>query len=299
MIFHQSDLSAWDRCPAQFGYKRQGLPRKNTSAIAYGVVMHHCLHLLEYLVAHGTPLVEALDLALAEFTKCWMPPAFGGLTEEIPPDGWMRGQGFSELRLKGLQSLRTYADLMRFDKMEPLALEYGFMVPVDGTWDDELGEPHILAGTVDRLAVRFHRRIETLCVDDYKTGKTQYRLQHNLQFTAYLYATTKREFWVGWRGEDGFGEQRGQELYERFVDTPRRAFWVNLKELKVQDAGFRNDVHYARFRLALNQVAASVQADIFPLTISGDACTYCEYRDVCGGLPVPSEDYDPTEPVSA
>lgn len=277
------------------------MPRKQTSAIAYGVVMHHCLHLLEYLVAHGTPLVEALDTALAEFVKVWDPiNGFGGLTEKVPDDGWLRGQGFSELRLKGIQALRTYADQMRFDQMESLGLEYSFMVPVDGTWDDKLGEPHILAGTVDRLATRFHKRIQTLCVDDYKTGKTQHYLQHNLQFTAYLYATTKQEFWVGWRGEDGFGAERGQELFERFTDTPRRAFWWNFKELKVQDAGFRNDVHYARFRLALNQLAASVEADIYPLTISGEACTYCEYRDVCGGLPVPSEDYDPTvEPVRA
>ncbi len=27
------------------------------------------------------------------------------------------------------------------------------MVPIDGTWD-ELGEPHVLAGAIDRLAVR-------------------------------------------------------------------------------------------------------------------------------------------------
>jgi CRISPR/Cas system-associated exonuclease Cas4 (RecB family) len=299
VIFHQSDLSAWARCPAQYGYQRAGLPRSQTSAIAYGVVMHHALHVLEALVTDGQPLVDALAQAIKEFTHYWEPFNIGALTDEVPPDGWIRGQGYSELRMRGIAALRTYADLMRFDQMEMLGLEYSFMVPVDGTWDDELGEPHILAGTVDRLAARYHRRVLTLCVDDYKTGKAQRYLQHNLQFTAYLYATTKREFWVGWHGEAGFGEARGDELFQRFAETPRRAFWWNMKELKVQDAGFRNDVHYARFRMALNQVAASVQAEIYPLTISGDACTYCEFRKICGGLPVPAEDYDPTEQISA
>jgi hypothetical protein len=614
MIIHQSDLGAWSRCPAQFGYQRAGMPRKTTSALAYGSVMHHALHVLEDQVANGTNLIDALNIAIETFTTYWDPRNIEAICEKVAEDGWIRGQGYTELRMRGVAALRSYADLMRFEKMEVLGLEYSFMCPIENTWDEELGEPHILAGTVDRLAARFHKRVETLCVDDYKglardteiptptgwttmgavevgdeifgadgspcrvigkseihdrpcyrvtfddgssvvadnvhlwatlrgrhceptvidvedlrldlvddrgqrhhrvqnaaalhlpevdlpvdpyvlgcwigdgkrssgelttgdaeqwdlikecgygvgsspgitrtilglrrqlidagylghkqipdvylrasmdqrlallqglcdtdgswhrrrhqvqfvsvdkglatsvrelalslgakarlweyqacgfgivrtayrvtfsptdfnpfrlsrkaslvrpgmtnarrrivvsveptlrvptqcimvdspdhlylcgesmipthnTGKTQYHLQHNLQFTAYLWATTKPEFWLGWRGEEGFGEARGAQLFERFAETPRRAFWINLKDLKVQDAGFRNEIHYRRFILAVNQVTASVTADIFPLTISGEACTYCEYRDVCGGLPVPSEDYDPT-----
>lgn len=82
------------------------------------------------------------------------------------------------------------------------------MVPIDGTWDDELGEPHILAGAVDRLAVRH-----------------------------YCYASTKREFWVGWRGADGFGEERGSLLYERFVGAGRRGTWINLRSAARVRAG--------------------------------------------------------------
>lgn len=38
------------------------------------------------------------------------------------------------------------ADLIRFDSHELLATEFPFIVPLPGTWDDELGEPHWLAG---------------------------------------------------------------------------------------------------------------------------------------------------------
>ncbi len=43
------------------------------------------------------------------------------------------------------------------------------MVPIVGTWDEDLEEPHVLAGSVDRLSVRFYRRNETLNTSDFKT----------------------------------------------------------------------------------------------------------------------------------
>lgn len=145
--------------------------------------------------------------------------------------------------------------------------------PIDGTWDEELGEPHYLAGSVDRLAVRFYRRALTVCIDDSKSGKEQTYLRHNVQGTAYSYATTKREFWVGHRGEDGFGEERGEELYQRFQTAGRRFTWINLRTIKFQDGGWRGPHDYARFALAIEQLAALTAADVYPLSISGEACS--------------------------
>jgi hypothetical protein len=45
-------------------------------------------------------------------------------------------QGYSELRQKGIDTLRKYASLIAFDDHETLGLEYSFQVPIDGTWDN-------------------------------------------------------------------------------------------------------------------------------------------------------------------
>jgi hypothetical protein len=52
--------------------------------------------------------------------------------------------------------LRRYAELKDWQDGTLLATEYGFSVPLAGTWDDELGEPHRLNGSVDRLALTFY-----------------------------------------------------------------------------------------------------------------------------------------------
>lgn len=302
MIVHQSMLAAWSRCPAEVGYKRAGVPSKTNSAAAYGSVIHHVLQAMERSL-HESRLKyrvkspefhqhfqAAVQVALESFVFYWNPHNIETVTEPVPADGWLPRAGYAELRARGLDAIRKYADLIKFDDHELLALEYGFMVPIDGTWDYELNQPHMLGGSVDRLAARHFSRQLACCVDDYKTGKEQYRLRYNIQFTAYCYATTKLEFWVGHGGEDGFGQERGTELYERFKDKARRGTWINMRTFKYQDAGWREATDYARFALAVDQIASSIQADIFPLTISGDACTFCDYRSTCGGTGIAEEE---------
>lgn len=284
MLIHFSDLSLLARCPAMLGYRRAGLPDQSNSASAFGSVMHHCIEAMERMVyADKVPIREAAQRAVETFAHYWHPMNIEAICEPVPPDGWLPKQGFMELRARGIDSIWKYADLMRYDDHEVLALEYGFNVPVDGTWDEDAGEPHRLVGTVDRLCVRFKKRKPMLCVDDLKTGKEYVRLRHNLQFTVYLYATTQIEFWVGSQGEDGFGKERGEELWKRFEGVERTANWVNLRKFAIQDAGTRGPIDFERLRLAVSQYAALVQADIFPLSISGENCEYCPYRRVCGG----------------
>lgn len=308
MLLHQSDLAAYARCPAQYGYKRAGWPDKVNSASAYGSVVHHALHALERDLAlarqdmdphspeYTRALREATERAVRTFVHYWNPLNIEAITEPVPPDGWLPRQGYNEMRQRGVDTIMKYADLIRYDDHELLGLEYGFVVPVPGTWDEDLGEPHLLGGSIDRLATRHYSRRLVVAVDDYKTGREQTYLRHNLQFTAYLMATTLPEFWTGYRGEDGFGQERGMELYERFRGAGRRGTWINLRTFKFQDAGWRGPKDYARFALAVDQLAAAVKADIFPLTISGEACKYCPFRDNCGGVGVPKDSHgDPRE----
>lgn len=295
-VYHQSDLASWARCAAQVGYKRAGLPDKTNSAAVYGSVMHHALQVLERELHSSTPFEVALRKSLETFAHFWMPINVEQICEPVPEDGWLPRQGYSELRVQGLDTIRKYAELIRFDKHELLATEFPFIVPLPGTWDEQLGEPHWLAGSIDRLASRHFQRKLALCIDDYKTGREYEHLRYNLQFSGYALASLQREFWVGARGENGFGD-RGEELFQRFEGAGRRGTWISLRKIKFVDAGWRGPIDYARFTLAIEQMHASIAADIFPLSISGSTCRYCSFRNSCGGVGLPDNDHG--QPVAS
>ena len=130
---------------AEFGYKRAGLPSKTNSAAAYGSVMHHALEVLERALHEHVPFEQALRKSLETFAHYWSPLNIDQVCAPVPADGWLPMQGYSVLRRKGLDTIRQYADLIRYDDNELLATEYPFIVPIVGT----LGrgrERHPLAG---------------------------------------------------------------------------------------------------------------------------------------------------------
>ncbi len=272
-VLHQSDLAAWNRCAAQYRYSMEDQRSDQNSAAAFGSVMHHSLHILERF--------GDLDKAIETFLHYWHPLHIDAICESVPSGGWLPRQSYGGLRRRGVDTLRKYADLIRYDDHELLALEYDFVVPL-------LGTPHHLAGTVDRLAVRWVKRSETVCIDDYKLGAQKWNLRHNIQGTAYAYASTRPEFWTGAQVTDvhpsrgarsyvteGFGVDRGDELFARFDAAPRKFTWINLQAYRWVDGGYRGPQDYERLRLAVEGVLASVDAGIFPLTIDGEVCTYC------------------------
>lgn len=290
VLVHQSMLSEWDRCAARVGYRRAGEHEDSNSAMAFGSVIHFALLALETLRAEGRPFEECVERAVQTFQHYWHPSNIEAICEPVPADGWIAGQSYGILLQRGAESIRQYADLIRYDDHELLGLEYGFVVPVLGTWDEELGQPHMLGGTIDRLAVRHYSRKLAVAVDDLKSGRDYKGLRYNLQFTAYCYATEQKVFWTGTPGgEDGFGEERGTQLYERFLGAGRRGTWINLRKFKFQDAGWRGPVDYERFRLAVEQITKSIQAEIFPLSLSGTNCQYCPHRNICGEVGIPDD----------
>lgn len=295
MILHQSDLSALSRCMQEYGLKRAGAPGKTNSAAAYGSVMHHAITAGERAIATGTARASAIAQAQETFVYYWHPLNIETVCDPVPDDGWLPQQSYVSLRNRGLETITKYFELIKYDDSELLATEMSFSVPIDGTWDEELGEPHVLVGSIDRLAVGFYRRNETLKIDDYKTGREYKYLRQNLQGTAYAYATTKREFWTGWRGEDGFGAERGAQLFERFQHKARRFTWINLKTVKHMDGGWRGPLDYERFALAVEQFAALIRAEVFPLTLVGEVCTFCQMRGICGGMGVPDNEHGAPE----
>jgi hypothetical protein len=289
--YHQSDLASVARCMAELGYSRAGMPMATNSGATYGTVIHHCVMAYEQQLHFGQTKRDALRIALENWIFYWHPQNVEALCEWPGPNDWLRGHSFSLLRDKGITTLRGYADLQAPDDTNLLALEYGFQVPIPGTWDEDLGEPHILAGSIDRLGTAFWRRQLMVRADDYKSGKDYVYLRANLQGTAYCLATTLPEFWTGWRGEDGFGRERGMQLYEQLHGKARKFTWINLSKLKFEDGGWRGPKDYARFALAVEQFHALVKADAYPMSISGATCRWCSARSVCGGTGLPEDEH--------
>lgn len=183
--YHQSELSSWNRCPHAFGIERSGAPRLQSSAAAYGSVVHEVLAWGERRRIEGAPLKQVVQACLERFVHFWNPANISAITDPVPPNGWLPRQSYGELRDRGIEAIQKFFDLIKFDDYEYLGLEYSFVVPIEGTWDEELNEPHMLAGSIDRLVLRRYSRKETVNVEDLKTGKEYPHLRQNLQFTAY------------------------------------------------------------------------------------------------------------------
>lgn len=275
MRFSASQLAAYQRCPLQYFYDRSGeYPRLESSATAYGTVLHHCVHHIERSRANSRPPEEYLREAIATWNHYWLPENIAEINGQ-PIDFYLPRSTWAGLRARGEMVLREYVDLVKNDDSQVLALEHPFEVQVEGT-------EHTISGFVDRLSIRLYKRKPYISLDDWKTGKVQYNLRHNVQGHVYAYASTRPEFWEPF--------DNGQEIYEKTKDWPRRFRWISLKDNKHHDGGWRVEQDYRRLAMQVQAVAASKEAGIYVPTLSGESCTYCPYKDSCGGIGLPADD---------
>lgn len=282
MRIRQSDLSSFARCAQQkrlTDMQRGGLLTKapeQLSNTAYGSVMHHAVRIMEEYHARG--MEDPLAHGKATFEYYWRADNISAICP--PVTIWTPRQTWSGLLRKGLRTLELYWEHLRKDKARLLGLEVEFTLPyvLDGV-------EHELHGTMDRLSVRRSSRI-FLNIEDFKTGQDYIGLRWNTQFTIYSWATLQRAFWDAWGDE-------ADQLYNRFRLAPRRGTWISLRDgAKRSDAGYRADLDYRRMDVALREYVRAVEADIYPLTLTGSVCRFCPFREgICGGVPVPEEDY--------
>ena len=266
MIIRQSDMKTWQKCPLQWRYQNiDGLPREQSGALTFGSIVHRCAERLE--------VDQDIEAAVAAFHAAWAAP------EAVDPEYliayWMPGTSWAKYDQEGERILRAYWELVQWDFDSVLAREYSFNVPI--------GDGHTLHGTIDKLVVRILGTTgrPAMGIVDLKTNRktpTYDWLEDDLQFTAYSYATLQPEFWVNL--PDG--------MFERFLDLPRFGEWVQLTGPKRMDAGTREDHHYRRLERAVNEMAKSINAQIFVPNLSGESCRYCEFRKQCGLPEVPT-----------
>ena len=146
-------------------------------------------------------------------------------------------------------------------------------------------------------------------VPTHNTGKQVTFLRHNQQGHAYAYASTQRAFWEGWP-ESGIGEletfdpeqiTRLEDLFSSWSYrlhsgssgewrlAARRFRWINLKDLKYVDGGWRNERDYARLLLAVDGYIRASEAGAYPPNLKGEPCAFCSFRKTCGGVGLPDE----------
>lgn len=248
-------LKTFGECANQYKYqyvlKLEG-EQKNAYTVL-GSVFHMAIEVYE-LHDHN------IDLALRTFSHYWNHPEdMGERIDFYPPRTTHRAMEES-----GLEMLQRYHELEPWKGGIILGTEVRFEVPLG---------LHTLVGVIDKLYLRPQKR--EIQVIDFKTGyKVPERLRFNLQFTSYMYATTRPEFWASVPGYEDF--------WMDSLAYPRLGQWYHARSHKMLNAGFRDDLDYRRLLLAADQMAAACEADIFPLTISGEACGYCSWVDICG-----------------
>lgn len=283
MQIRQSDLASYTRCPQQKHLRDKekagelGVPQQ-LSMTAYGSVLHHALNAMENLHHQGQG--DALERALATFEYYWKPENTAAICE--PVTIWAARDSYSGMLRKGLATLRVYHTQLLDDAGKLLGLEIGFTLPIELE-----GRAHTLHGTMDRLSLR-RSSTSYLNIEDFKSGKAQRYLRWNAQFTLYAYATTFSQFWT-----DAWGPEEGGALYERFRLLPRRGTWVDVSAgAHRKDAGYRGEVDFARLKIALAEYVRAVEANLYPLSLSGEFCEWCPFREgACGGIALPSPDH--------
>lgn len=253
MEISASQLNTFGDCARRWYYtKVLGLDEGPVGALTvFGSVIHYCLDVYE-------TYSYDLDLALKTFRHYWRNPD----QLNLKVDYFEQRVTWNALNQRGQDMLSRYAEMRPWRLGTLLGNEVYFEVP--------LGE-HNLRGSIDRLYV--HPGKKTVEVMDFKTGaRVPNKLRYNLQFTAYLYATTRPELWEMLDIDP--------TLYQ---DHRREGYWYHARNGKMYKVGARTELDYKRLQLAADQMAAAHKAEVYPLTISGVSCEWCPFfEEVCG-----------------
>lgn len=305
-LISASAISSWSYCQLRRYYELRARrdpdakqPAK-LSATQFGSVVHFAVMQMEKALHDGRE--DGLDVGLKTFEYYWHPENIGAICE--PVNEWLPRDTYGGLRERGQTLLRAYYDVLTKDDSYLLALEYEFAVPMEVN-----GRLHTLVGAIDRLTIRRHYQKPYVSLDDLKTGRKPTYLRYNTQGGFYAYASTRPEFWSGWaesgRGAlDAFDEDLIGRLDDRFSGwgyklhsgshwekplAARRFRWIDLKDIKFVDGGWRVEQDYARLALAVDAYVRACEAGVYAVNAVGEVCRYCTFKDACAGVGLPKE----------
>lgn len=258
MKLRQSDIKKFTECPLKYKWATvDQLPREQSSALSWGTAMHDAVYVME---TKNDP-----QAGLDRFTEVWNDLGAHGLTYDFLLPRNTHERYYSE----GVRILKELWLLYEWDTDVVMGRELPFEVP--------LGDDHTLTGTIDKLAIRTLRGGEqVILLSDYKTNAklpTRSYLRHDVQFTAYAYATTQFEFW------QALGHP---QLHYQLIDLRRVGEWVHLRGPQKIDAGERGPQDYERLRMVADGMERTIAFGAYIPTLTGTSCEFCEYRVNCG-----------------
>ncbi len=264
MRFSASRLKLWMQCPLQAKFRYEdNEPRLVNAKAAFGTAVHAGLQIYNQ--------TQDTDKAIVHFLDLWDHPE----KMDSVPQWWPRNTSFGGLRKRGQEIIKDVHLRTAWDSRMVLATEHRFLVP--------MGD-HELTGYVDLLEVRRSGKgKDILRVVDYKTSSYQPNmgaLALDVQFTIYIYATTRPEFWLG-NGPDFPPIDNGEWAQTMYGDMPRRAIWYHLWGMKEIDAGPRGEKDFERLYRVMDEVARASELGIYVPKI-GENCTLCDYQEPCG-----------------
>lgn len=272
MRFSASMISSWSKCSlmAKYAYVDK-LPELQNASATFGTCVHEALEQYN----KGASVTDAA----ARFLYTWANPEVLG----VAIDTWPKRVAYTTLRETGVRMINEYHENVRWSNREVIGVEHKFCVPF-GT--------HELSGIVDVLQCK-KGDSKKLKIVDLKTGRRPNldNLYLNIQMTAYHYAASRREFWVGNPdyGDRYPGFPNGEELWERFKNAERTVIWHDLKANKEVNAGRRDDNDYLRLYRCCLEIEKAVEREVFVPTISGDSCLFCSFTEICRAYIPPKE----------
>lgn len=260
MKFSPSLIKNWMRCSLQAKFRYiDDIPEKPSAAAYFGTAVHGSLELLN----GGASEEEVKEY----FKKNWEEYS------QEPDLTFPYRTSIEGYRDKGLEMLDKFLESRDWSADSVLAMEKRFCVPIGR---------HELSGIIDVLYVDDGKY--KLKVGDYKTGyrPNKNNLHLDIQFTSYMYAVSRKEFWVGVPGSDKYtGFENGEELYEQYKDYEKVGVWFDLRNAKEYPVGPRGQTDIVRLYRCLDEIEKAMEKQVFVPNISGDTCKFCSYQDIC------------------
>lgn len=294
-LISYSRLASWARCPLESYYEARAkldpeLPQpKQLSITAYGTVIHAALQQMQTDMHEGRP--QPLERAVKMFEHYWHPSNIGAICP--PVEDWLPRQTYGGLLERGRIALRDMYALLRKEDSYLLGLEYPFELPMQIE-----GRTHTMRGFIDRLTIRKQSGKPYISLDDFKAGKQHTWLRYNMQGTTYAWASLQPQFWEAFSSDvvERLEESFDSHGYRLHLGSPgdkplasRRFRWVNVKDIKFVDGGWRNERDYARLYLAVDAYVRANEAGVYAPTMTGEVCRHCAFRETCGGIGLPHE----------
>lgn len=258
MRLSASKIKTWMECPLKAHF---------TSVLRFDepdnckTVFGSCIH--EALEIYNT--TGDLDRTLDHFDLTWRDTSKLKQPREI--EIWYPTSTWPILYEKGIEFLNKFHEESSWESRNIIAAEHEFEVG--------FGE-HSLRGAVDSIELVGAGKKKELRIVDFKTSSsvpTHTELRFDVQFTTYMWASTRPEFWIG--------IPDGDKLYESLIGAPRRGVWYSIWHNKKIDVGERTELDYMRLARVISEIAHAEEKDVHVPNISGSSCLQCPYTSVC------------------